>query len=125
MTEIKNKNIKWWVGIGSSVMLFVIIGIFSYMKMSFILRGVQIEAVIERTDNSPVTTITGNAKNATFISLNGREIFIDKKGNFYESIALIDGYSVITIDAKDKLGNSKEKKFEIVYEKNNQLAVVN
>lgn len=117
MRDIKNKNIKWWLGFGSCVLLFSLIGVFAYMKTSFLFKGVQIEASIERNESSPLATIKGKAKNATFISLNGREIFIDKNGVFSEPIALIPGFSVITIDTQDKFGKSKEKKFQVMYEK--------
>ena len=113
--DIKNKNIKWWLGITSCVMLFSIIGIFAYMKMSFLVRGVQIKASIEHSDNTSLAKVVGTAKNATHISLNGREIFIDKDGSFSEPIALIPGFSVVTIDAIDKFGKNKEKKFQLVY----------
>lgn len=84
------------------------------MKMNFIFKGVQIEANINR-DNSSIAEIKGNAKNATHISLNGREIFIDKEGSFTEPIALLPGFSVMTLEAQDKFGNRAEKKFEVVY----------
>lgn len=116
MTAIKNKNLKWWIGITSCVMLFVIIGIFAWEKMSFLVNGVQIkEAKIEQINDSSLAVVSGVAKNATYISLNGREIFIDKDGSFREAIALIPGYSVITIDAMDKFEKSAEKKFQMVY----------
>lgn len=118
MKNINNKNIKWWVGIMSCVLLFVIIGIFSYEKMCFVFKGVEIEATIEQKDNSSLALIKGTAPKATFISLNGREIFIDKEGNFSETISILPGFSVITIDAKDKFGKTAEKKFEIVRQKN-------
>jgi len=87
------------------------------MKTSFLFNGVQIEANIEHNDSTPLAKVQGKAKNATYISLNGREIFIDKDGSFSEPIALIPGFSVITIDTQDKFGKSKEKKFQVVYEK--------
>lgn len=118
MRFIKNKNIKWWVGIGSCASLFLIILVFSYAKMSFMVKGVEIEATIEQTDNSSLATVSGIASKATYITLNGREIFIDKEGNFSESIAMLPGFSVVTLNARDKFGKTAEKKFEIVLEGN-------
>lgn len=116
MRSIKNKNIKWWSSITSCAMLFIIIGVFAWEKMSFLVVGVQIEARIERDANTSITKVVGKAPNATYISLNGREIFIDKDGSFNETIALIPGFSVVTIDATDKFGKNREKKFQLVYE---------
>lgn len=118
MRIIKNKNIKWWVGVVSFTVLFLAIGVFSYSKMDFLWKGVQITASIDRNDTSALIQIKGNAKNATYLSLNGREIFIDKDGTFSEPMALLPGLSVVTIDAQDKFGNGSEKKFEVMYQKN-------
>ncbi len=118
MRDIKNKNIKWWLGIGSLTLLFAFIGVFAYMKMSFIIKGVKIEADIEHIGNSTLANIKGKAKNATYVSLNGREIFIDKDGSFSEPVALIPGFSVITIKTHDKFGKNKERKFQLVYKEN-------
>jgi hypothetical protein len=118
MRFIKNKNIKWWVGIGSCASLFLFIIIFGYAKMSFVFKGVKIEATLEQADNSSLTTVKGTSSKATYITLNGREIFIDKEGNFSESISILPGFSVVTLSAKDKFGKTAEKKFEIVLEGN-------
>jgi hypothetical protein len=113
---IKNKNMKWWVGIMSTILLFLVIGIFSYEKMVFIFRGVEIKASIEKKNDSSLATVSGNAAKAINLTLNGREIFIDKEGNFSESIAMLPGFSVVTINARDKFGKTAEQKFEIVTE---------
>lgn len=117
MNTLKKKNIKWWISIGLCTVLFLAIGIFSYLKMGFLWKGVQISASIDRTDTSPLIQIKGSAKNAVYLSLNGREIFIDKEGKFNESVALLPGLGVVTIDAQDKFGKVAEKKFEVMYQK--------
>lgn len=118
MRNIKNKNIKWWIGIVSCVSLFLFILFFSYEKMCFVWKGVKISATLETQKESPLTIIKGNASKATYISLNGREIFIDKNGNFSEEIVVLPGFSVVTLNARDKFGKTAEKKFEVVYEGN-------
>ena len=124
MKSIKNKNIKWWLGFTSCMVLFLFIGVFSYFKMSFILNGVQIQASIEHNDGTSLATVTGNADNAVHLSLNGREIYIDKDGSFKEPMILIPGFSVITINATDKFGKSKEKKFQMVYKEGAPLVAM-
>ena len=118
MREIKNKNIKWWLGIMSCVILFVIIMIFGYEKMSFVFNGIKIEAVLEQKDDSSLAIVSGNAEKAVYITLNGREIFIDKEGNFSESIIILPGFSIITLNARDKFGKTAEKKFQVVVKEN-------
>ncbi len=116
MKKVKNKSTKWWIGVVLCTALFLVIGVFSYLKMDFLWKGVQITASVNRNNTSPIIQVKGNAKNAVYLSLNGREIFIDKDGSFSEPLALLPGLSVVTINAQDKFGKSKEKKFEVMYE---------
>lgn len=111
--DLKEKNIKWWIGTGSCVLLFIFIAIFVYAKMNFIWRGVRIEADLIQNENSKVVTILGNAEKAILLTINGREIFIDQDGNFNEVTSPLPGYSVITLFAKDKFGKTAEKRFEL------------
>ncbi len=61
--------------------------------------------------------ITGNAKNAINLSLNGREISVDQSGNWSETIALLPGYNIISIKAKDKFEQEDEKNYKLMYTK--------
>ncbi|MFA6515178.1 MAG: hypothetical protein WCT42_02855 [Candidatus Paceibacterota bacterium] len=118
MRIIKNKNMKWWLGIISCVALFSFILFFSYEKMFFLVKGVEIKATITQKDDSSLAVVEGIASKATHITLNGREIFIDKEGNFSESIAILPGFSIVTLDARDKFGKTAIKKFELVKSEN-------
>lgn len=92
--------------------------------MDFIFRGVKITASINKSEVSPLVKVLGKAKNATYISLNGREIFIDKDGNFTENIALLPGLSVITLSAEDKFGHVDEKKLEVKYQESTGVVAI-
>jgi hypothetical protein len=118
MRTIKNKSIKWWLGMSLCVLLFAVIATFAYIKMSFLMKGVQIEATIDHDSSSSLVKVKGMASNAVYLSLNGREIFIDKDGSFLEIISLLPGLGVINLEAKDKFGNTANKKFEVMYKEN-------
>ncbi|MDE2030806.1 MAG: hypothetical protein KGI58_00900 [Patescibacteria group bacterium] len=123
---IKNKSIKWWVGTMACFMLFGFIGVFAYSKTAFLIKGVKISATINQNDaSSPIVEVKGNAKNAIYLSLDGREIYIDRDGSFAEPVALLPGLSVVTLNAQDKFGKTSEKKFEVVYKENKGVAVAN
>jgi len=62
-----------------------------------------------------IIKITGNAKNAINLTLNGREISVDQAGNFNETIALLPGYNIISIIAKDKFGYVDEKNYKLIH----------
>jgi len=121
--EIKNKDMKWWIVTTSYVGLFLFIAIFAYEKTCFVLNGVKIKATIENIENTELVSIKGNAEKAIQLTINDREIFVDKKGNFQEVLSPLDGYSIIRIYAKDKFGNEETKTFSLI-KKENQTKIV-
>ncbi len=106
------------------MVFFAGIGTFAYMKMNFILHGVAITATISKSGDSSIVQINGSAKNATYLTLNGNEIFIDRNGGFTVPYALLPGLGVVTLAAQDKFGNVSQKQFEIVYKDNSQVALL-
>ncbi len=67
---------------------------------------------------SPAVAIKGVAKNVAYISLNNRQIFVDKEGAFNEELLLAPGYNIWTLEAKDKFGRSVSKKIELILSEN-------
>ncbi|MDE2188585.1 MAG: hypothetical protein KGJ35_02560 [Patescibacteria group bacterium] len=59
-------------------------------------------------------TITGIAERAQIITLDGRPITLDSKGNFSETILLLPGYNIETIAATDRFGHYTAQKLELV-----------
>lgn len=103
--------------IGFSVFSFLII-IFAFFRSKDLIFGVKIKNV-NIIDGAKVTNgileVKGNAKNATNLTLNGREISIDQQGNFDETIVLLIGYNIIDIKAEDKFGDTDEKNYKLIY----------
>ena len=95
-------------------LLIVVYGIWGSHSLIF---GVKIKNV-NLTDGAKIENssieIKGNAKNATNLTLNGREISINTEGDFQETIALLPGYNIINITAKDKFGYVDEKNYQII-----------
>lgn len=67
---------------------------------------------------SPLITVTGVAENITKISMNDRQIFVDKKGNFAEKLLVPNGYTIIKLAAQDKFGRTTQKLIELNYTQN-------
>jgi len=113
-----NKDAKKIVKIASLSVFFLFMIVFAFINSRELLFGVKIKNV-NIVDGSKITTntidITGTAKNAINLTLNGREISIDKSGNFDETIALSAGYNIVTIRARDKFGNVDEKDYKLIY----------
>ncbi|MEK9181616.1 MAG: hypothetical protein AAB786_01190 [Patescibacteria group bacterium] len=104
--------------IAGLVTFFVIIVVYAFFRSHDLIFGVKIKNVnivdgITFAEN--ILRVTGNAKNAINLTLNDREISINQTGNFDETIALLSGYNVITITAKDKFGYMDEKNYKIMH----------
>ncbi|MEK7088508.1 MAG: hypothetical protein AAB913_00050 [Patescibacteria group bacterium] len=100
----------------SVFLLFIII--YAFFRSKDLIFGVKIKDVsiidgTKVTDN--IIKITGNAENAVSLTLNDRVISVDQKGNFNETIALLSGYNIINIKAKDEFGNSDEKNYKLIH----------
>ena len=113
-----NPDAKKILKIVSLSVFLIFIVIYAFFRTKDLIFGVKITDVniidgIKVTDN--ILKITGNARNAVSLTLNDRVISIDQKGNFDETIALLSGYNIISIKAKDEFGNSDEKNYKLIY----------
>ncbi len=118
-----DSKIKKIIKITCLAVFFLLIIIYAFFRSRDLIFGVKIKNV--NMDGLPaqsgtivdssVKKVTGNAKNATNLTLNGREISIDQTGNFIETIALLTGYNIINIRAQDKFGYVDEKNYKLIY----------
>jgi hypothetical protein len=114
-----DNNAKKILQIGGIAIFFILIITYAYFGAHDLIFGVKIQNV-NLTDGKKVSEavqeVTGNAKNAINLTLNGREITVDQQGNFNETIALLPGYNIISIVAVDKFGYSDEKVYKVMYQ---------
>lgn len=106
------------VQIAGFSIFFILIIIYVILGSKDLIFGVKIKNV-NLADGATVTDniikLTGTAKNAINLILDGREISVDQSGNFSETIALLSGYNIINIKAKDKFGYVDEKNYKLMY----------
>ena len=111
------QNVKKIVKIAGLSIFFILIIVYAFFRSKDLILGVKIRNVnitdVE-TVKSNTLEITGVAKNATFLSLDDREVSVDQLGNFDETIALLPGYNIISIKAKDKFGHTDEKDYKLI-----------
>jgi hypothetical protein len=101
---------------------FLLIVIYAFFVSKDLIYGVKIRNVnldglpaqAGATYTNNIINLTGNAKNAIKLVLDGREISVDQKGNFSETIALLPGYNIIDIRAQDKFGYVDEKNYKLM-----------
>lgn len=117
MTKIQDRT-KRIIRIGLMLSFFVLLSAFIFFNSKDLVLGIKIKS-LNISDNSKISEsifeLTGRAKNAVRLTLNGRQISIDERGNFNETLALLPGYNIIGLYAEDKFGNSDKKDYQIVY----------
>ena len=114
MEKILSKKI---LQIGGLSLFFLLIISYAIFRSQGLIVGVKIKNV-NITDGmkaeESVIKVTGNANRATDLILNGREVSINENGDFDETIALLSGYNIVNIKAKDKFGYVDEKNFRLI-----------
>lgn len=60
-------------------------------------------------------TLHGSARNIVKLTLNGKEIHTDEKGEFTQAVVLENGYTVMTLNAQDRFGRDTVLTREYVY----------
>lgn len=104
MVAIKNRNKK------IAVLLFFMLLAYAVWNGRNLILGpiIKIDSPLSGDNvTNPLVTIKGLVRNVSFMSLNGRQIFVDKSGNFSEDVLLLPGYNEIDISAQDRFGKQK------------------
>ena len=104
------------IGLISGFILLVVI--YAFIGSYDLVFGVKIKNVnltSGQTTEGNIQEVSGNAKNAISLKLNGHEISIDKEGDFKETIALSPGYNIVNIEALDKFGHNDSKDYQLIY----------
>lgn len=97
-----------------AVVLFTLYCLF---QARFLILGPQVSiashedgAVVEST----MVTLDGSARNAAWLSLNGRQIFTDTEGAWSEKLLLSEGLSIMTLLVRDRFGRERMEQISLV-----------
>lgn len=63
--------------------------------------------------SSPAISIQGSARNIAFLTINGRPAFTDEEGRFFERVSVPAGYTVFTVEGKDRFNRSASAQVHI------------
>ncbi len=110
--EIVRKRIRLGI-IFAVVVVFIAYGIFQVRNLALgpiVSISTPANGAVSSTT---LVTISGEAKNVAFMTLDGRQIFTDEKGGWSEDIVLSSGYNLITLYARDKFGKETTKTLEV------------
>jgi hypothetical protein len=103
------------------IMALVIIALivsYAVFNSRFLIDGPSIE-IYDLVDGQiieeDIVHVRGNVKNISFISLNGRQIFINEQGEFDEELLLTNRLNPIEIYAKDKFDKEVIEKLILIH----------
>lgn len=105
----------------------VILGIFAFVigNMRDMLFGapLSIATVADGTTLSEGSLpISGKAKHARELFINGRSILIDREGNFSDLVLLSPGYNVVEVMLRDQFGKEKTERYHLVLDESDAVA---
>jgi hypothetical protein len=114
----KTISIKKYVGVGLLAGLFVFIGLYTVWETKSLSKGVnlQLSGITDGASvSSDVVSLQGSAFHASHITIDGREIEVDKDDNFTEELVLSPGYNIITVEARDKFNKKTQNTYRVFY----------
>ncbi len=74
------------------------------------------------TINNSFLPISGVAKHASMLKINGRIVPVEKDGQFRDGALLSPGYNIIEVAMEDRFGKEKRKVFHLVAEPSSTVA---
>lgn len=103
-----NKSIRTYVTVILAVCLFV----YSVYQARNLITGPELSINFPAEGfhtSEALVAVEGKARNVSFISLNGKQIFVDDRGIFKEKLVAAPGYNIITVVSRDRFGRMKEE----------------
>ena len=90
---------------------------YAYYQARNLINGPSIELSSEPSTLQHERTITlaGHTKNITALSINGNPVYTDEKGDFSRRLVLENGYTIMTIEARDRYGRETSLTRSFVY----------
>ncbi len=109
------KKIVSW---GSFILFFGLILGYGIWRSRDLLFGITISTVgitDGMTSTNPVLDFSGTATHANGILVDGETVPLSQDGTWHDSLALMDGYNVVTIAATDKFGRTTARQYRVYY----------
>ena len=115
-----NRTLSFWISLVSVIIVATIVVGYAAYRSLYIVRGPVITityptatASITLAPNQPLI-IEGNIQNSSAVSLNGRKMYLNEKGDFREQLLLSKGYAIITVKAEDRYQRVSQKTLELM-----------
>lgn len=112
-----NQDIKSYITKGFLIVFVMVLVIYGLFTTRFLWKHEGISVSFDKPVSGNVS-ITGTAKKAAHVLINGRNISIAKSGLFTDTVMLLPGYNTILISAEDQFGHIDIEKETFYYQPN-------
>jgi len=105
---ITPRTLGWALGV---IVLFLIVGYFFY-QLHFLLSPPSLSVFEPAADfitDSAAVLFKGQTEPGVKLTINGQQSYIDKDGNFEQTINLVQGLNVIKVEAINRFGKSSSE----------------
>lgn len=101
------------------VLFLILVALYFYREIGFLVKAPALEV------SQPLTDITARQEtfeivgktDAAYLTVNDKEVYIDKQGNFRTEINLSQGINVIKIQAENRFNKTNQTIRRIIYER--------
>jgi hypothetical protein len=119
MSPLRSNNITLGSCLKLCGILLLIVFLVLYVKFQArnMLTGpmIQLSDSYETVQHTRSLSLRGTAKNIVKLTLNGKEIHTNEKGEFTEMLVLENGYTIMELDAQDRFGRTTSVERKYVY----------
>jgi hypothetical protein len=115
----KHMTAKTLLRSGSLMLLAVVLLGYSLSRASDLLFGIHLNVLGIRDGQSvtsPTLEVSGEAKHATGVTIDGHRVSVDTHGVWRDTVVLLPGYNAVTVTAADKFGRTVSNQFAIYYD---------
>lgn len=101
------RHARWYAIVGLAVLSGTILVVYAGVKARPLVEGPAIEIASPKEAlvyERPRIAVIGTARNVSRLTLNGRQIYVDERGIFHETLLLNRGYTVLEVAGTDRFG---------------------
>lgn len=101
------------------VLFLILVALYFWYEIGFLTKAPKLEVIQPPTDitvTQETFEVIGKTSTSAYLTVNGKEVYIDKKGNFKTEIELSQGVNIIKVEAKNRFNKTNEIIRRIIYE---------
>ncbi|MEK7505928.1 MAG: hypothetical protein AAB597_03500 [Patescibacteria group bacterium] len=111
-------NPRRYLKVGLVILFILLLSVLVYYNSERLREGPVIKIELPKdgeTVSNPLVTILGTVKNISYLTLNGRQVFVDQEGRLTERLLLPYGYSILTLEGRDRFGRTIKESVRLFY----------